>query len=123
MEEFSLQRIMGNFFDLGHDRTKALLEGLLVQYWISIAFADEDRSEEDRALGLESQARYLWNYYMQKMASRRNVLALPPFDEMKKSVLDMMLKPDGIDARIQTRLRAKLGIAAPAAEQKNPPSQ
>jgi hypothetical protein len=123
LEEFSLQLIMGNFFEMSHDRIKAQLEGLLRNYWLHIGFADEDREEEERAIGTENQARYLWNYYTQKMASRRNVLALPPFDEMKKIVLDDMLRPGGASPEIQMRLRNKLGIPAPAAEPKPPSSQ
>jgi hypothetical protein len=123
LEEFSLQLIMGNFFEMSHDRIKAQLEGLLRNYWLHIAFADEDREEEERAIGTENQARYLWNYYTQKMASRRNVLALPPFDEMKKIVLDDMLRPGGASPEIQMRLRNKLGIPAPSVEPKPPSSQ
>jgi hypothetical protein len=123
LEEFSLQRIMGNFFEMGHDRTKASIDGILSGYWISIAFADQDRSEEERAIGQENQARYLWNYYTREMASRRNVLALPPFDQMKKDALDATLAPGGTHPDVQARLRAKFGIPAPAAEEKPAPSQ
>jgi hypothetical protein len=123
LEEFSLQRIMGNFFEMGHDRIKAQIEGILISYWISIAFADEDRSEEERAIGAEIQARYLWNYYTREMASKRNVLVLPAFDQMKKDALDMVLAAGGTHPDVQTRLRAKLGIPAPTTDQKTPTSQ
>jgi hypothetical protein len=118
LEEFSLQLIMGNFFEMSHDRIKAQLEGLFRNYWLHIGFADADREEEERAIGAENQARYLWNYYMREMATRRNVLALPPFDEMKKTVLDDMLRPGGTEPEIQMRLRGRLGIPAPSAEPK-----
>jgi hypothetical protein len=108
---------------LSHDRIKAQIEGLLRSYWLPIAFADEDREEEERAIGTETMARYLWNYYTQKMATRRNVLALPPFDEMKKAVLDDMLRPGGANPEIQMRLRTRLGIPTPSVEQKPPASE
>lgn len=117
VEEFSLQRIAGNFFELGHDRTKALLEGLMTQYWIAVAF-----DEEDRSAGYDRQAQYLWNYYMTQHAAKRNVLAFAPYEKMKRVVLDEMLKPDGTFPEVQIRLRERLGIAAPQVEGQTAPA-
>jgi hypothetical protein len=123
LEEFSLARYSENLASAGHDRMKGILEGILSNYWISFAFADDDPEEEQRALGYDRQARYVWNYYMQKTGSRREVIAFPPFDQMKKDVLDRLLQSDGVHPEVKRRLRAKLGIAAPAPEQKSPLSQ
>ena len=99
LEEFSLQLYHGQYyFEMSHDRIKAIIEGLLRNYWLHIAFADEDKAEEERAIGTEKQARYLWNHYTQEMATSRNVLALPPFDEMKKTVLDDMLRSGAVQS-------------------------
>jgi hypothetical protein len=120
LEAYSLERIAGGVFEAGHDRLKAILEGIIAQYWYSIAF-----EEHDRAAGLERQATQLWTYYMQTVAARRNVLAFAPLEEMKKSVLDDLLAPDGSYPEIQARLRSILGIAPPtpaaSAGNANPP--
>ena len=117
LEDYALQRLAGDVFEAGHDRMKAILEGIITQHWYSIAF-----DEDDRAAGLERQARQLWKYYMENVAARRNVLALPAFDEMKKSVLDELLSPSGSHLEIQQRLRERLGIAVPSAAAQNPAS-
>src|SRR5688572_6725549 len=41
MEEFSLERLMGSLEIPGHDRTKAIIEGLLFQYYYSLALDDD----------------------------------------------------------------------------------
>jgi hypothetical protein len=120
LEAFSLQRIVGNYEQLGHDRAKALLEGILAQHWIAVALADDDPAQQDRAVALANHAAYLWNYYMREMASRRNVLALPPLNEMTKAVLDLLLQSDETPPEIRARLRARAGVVAPSAEQKTP---
>lgn len=122
LEEFSLMRFTENLALAGHDKTKAMLEGILSNYWLSFAFADDDPAEEQRALGYDQQARYLWNFYLKRSGSQRQVLALPPLEQMKKDVLDVLLKTDDVHPEIKRRLRTKLGIADPASEQSKPAS-
>jgi hypothetical protein len=123
LEEFSLSRFAQNLELASHDRMKAVLEGILSNYWISFAFADDDPAEEQRAIGYDAQARYLWNFYARTATARREVLALPPFEQMKKDLLDVLLKSDDVHPEIKRRLRAKLGLAAPAAQPPRPPAQ
>ncbi len=118
LEEYALQRYEENITTGGHDRVKAIIEGTLRNYWISLAFADEDRAEEDRALQYDRQARYVWNRYTQLNTARRNVLALAPFEEMRKQTLDELLTSENLHPRVKAMLRAKLGMGAPPAEPK-----
>jgi hypothetical protein len=118
LEQYALQRYEENVATGGHDRIKAIIEGTLRHYWISLAFADEDKAEEDRALYYDRQARHIWNRYTQFNVARRDVLALPPFEEMRKQALDELLASEGLHPRVKDMLRAKLGIPAPSVEQK-----
>src|SRR5688572_5958337 len=115
LEQYALLRYEENIATGGHDKVKAIIEGTLRNYWISLAFADEDKAEEERALFYDRQARYIWNRYTQVNAARRNVLALAPFEEMRKQALDELLASEGFHPRVKVMLRAKLGIPAPSA--------
>jgi hypothetical protein len=123
LEEYARQRYEENITLGGHDKVKAIIEGTLRNYWIGLAFAEEDKAEEDRALQADRQARYIWNRYTQFNVSKRSVLALPPFEEMKKHALDELLSSDSLHPRVKALLRAKLGIPTTPVEQKPPPSQ
>jgi hypothetical protein len=110
MEEFSLERLMGNLEIPSHDRTKAIIEGLLFQYYYSLALDEDDRAE-----GADAMARKLWNIYMERSGRAREALKLAPYQDMKSAVLQEVRKPGGnFPASLQLRLRTRLGLPAPA---------
>src|SRR5258706_7821336 len=74
LDDYALQRIAGNLQELPHDRTKAILEGLIGQYYSHLA-ADDD----DRTLGFELVARKLWNAYAENIKGQTQRLTMPPF--------------------------------------------
>lgn len=108
MEEYAFDRLKENIADMTHDRTKAMLEGLILQSLVSFAFGEDDRAE-----GLERMARQLWEYYDSKIAGRRDPLKFPPLDEMKRTVRDQIFDPQsGFSPELVARLRARLGMPA-----------
>ena len=112
VEEFSLERLMGNLESPSHDRTKALLEGLIAQHYYSLALDEDDRAE-----GADAMARKLWNIYMERSGRARDAIKLPPYKDMKAAVLQEVLKPGSTFAPpLQLRLRTRLGLPAPAAD-------
>jgi hypothetical protein len=117
LEQYSLERLAPQMDEAGNDRIKAILEGLLIQYFDALAF-----DEDDKADGLDRQAQQLWNAYMERVKQRRNVLALPPLNEMKARILDELLQPGGrLPLRLQNYLRTRTGRPAPPPpEQKAP---
>jgi len=119
LEQYSLERLAPQMEEAGNDRIKAILEGLVIQYFYSLAF-----DEDEKADGLNRLTQQLWNAYMERAKQRRNVLALPPLNETKARVLDELLQPGGrLPADRQNYLRTRTGRPAPAsAEPKAPAS-
>ncbi|HMC28639.1 MAG TPA: hypothetical protein VKM56_12690, partial [Verrucomicrobiae bacterium] len=111
LDEYALQRLTGNIGGLSHDKTKAILEGLIAQYYANLA-ADDD----DRAANFELFARKLWNFYHQQIKGQDVRIGMPPFEVMERTVLDRLLDPtNGLPADAAARLRTKLEIPRPAA--------
>ena len=109
-EEFSLERLMGSLEIPGHDRTKAVIEGLIFQHYQSLALDDDDRAE-----GADLMARKLWNIYMERSGRAREAIKLAPYQDMKAAVLQEILKPDSsFPLPLQLRLRTRLGMPAAA---------
>ena len=109
LQEYAFNRLTENISDLTHDRTKALLEGLILQSLINFALGEDNRAE-----GLDRMSRQLWEYYESKIAGRREPLTLPPLDEMKRTVRDEIFDPEnGFSPDLVARLRARLGMPAP----------
>ncbi|MBK8000267.1 MAG: hypothetical protein IPK15_16485 [Verrucomicrobia bacterium] len=57
-EQFALARMTANISELNHNRTKAVLEGLMIQHFENLAIDNDDRAE-----GLMLMIRKIWNYY------------------------------------------------------------
>jgi hypothetical protein len=107
-EDFALDRINANIEIMSTDRVRALVEGLLRQYFISLAY-----DEDDRAAGMEQMARRVWQMHTARMGDQPR-LRLPPIDEMKLAVLAALLGPPGeLPPEVAARLRTRLGLAAP----------
>jgi hypothetical protein len=113
VEEFSLERLIGTLEIPGHDRTKAVIEGLITQHFYSLALDDDDRAE-----GADAMARKLWNIYMERSGGMREALKLMPYQDMKAAILQELLKPgnSNFPLPMQLRLRTRLGLPPPAAD-------
>jgi hypothetical protein len=117
LQQYALDRITQNLSGASHDRTKATLEGMIFQHYFNLAL-----DEDDRAAGLELMARQVWKSYQE--FNRREALVLPPLEEMKRTVLDLMLDPtNGLPPAAALRLRSKLGLPPPAAAPASPAPQ
>ena len=106
LQEYAFKRLTENISELTHDRTKVVLEGMILQSFINLALGEDNRVE-----GLDRLSRQLWEYYESTIASRREVLQLAPLDEMKRSVRDQILDPQNeFSPELVARLRARLGM-------------
>ena len=109
-EDFALQRIAGNLSTLSADRVRALIEGLIGQYFQSLTL-----DEDDRAAGMRAMARSVWAFFDKKFGHQPR-LALVPYADMERSVRDRLLDPQtGLSPEYANRLRNRLGLPAPAA--------
>ena len=112
VEEFALERLMGTLEIPGHDRTKAIIEGLITQHFYSLALDDDDRAE-----GADAMARKLWNIYTERSGRVREALKLMPYSDMKAAILQDILKNgSNFPLPMQLRLRTRLNLPAPPAD-------
>jgi hypothetical protein len=117
VEHYALKRLTENVASLDHNRTKALLEGLLTQHFENLAI-----DEDDRAAGLLRMARQVWQYYESTIQGRLNALRMEPLPEIASRVRDQLLDPQtGLPPEYSARLRTKLGLPPPSATPTNAP--
>jgi hypothetical protein len=116
VEQYALIRMMGSLTERNHNRTKAIIEGLLTQHFENLAIDNDDRAE-----GLLRMSRQVWEAYDSSIQIRRDPLKLDPFNEMYQRIRDQLLDPKtGFPPEYAARLRTRLALPAPAAPQPKP---
>ena len=111
LEEYALAKITGNVTDPTHDRTQAILEGILAKHYFYMALDDDEQSE-----AYERMARNVWMFYTDTIRKREKPLALPPLQEMKAEVVRQFLDPrSSLAPELKARLRNKLNLGPEAA--------
>jgi hypothetical protein len=104
--EYALKRMTESISDVNHNRTKALIEGLLTQHFENLAIDDDDR-----AAGVLRMAQQVWQYYNSGIQHRREPLKMEPIEEMYRTIRDRLLDPqDGLPPEYAARLRTKLAL-------------
>ena len=122
LDQYAVSRIAEDVGDLGVDRAKAAVEGLIQNSFMNMA-VDND----DRAAGLMLLARKVHESFMSRIPKERiEVLGLPPFEEMVKKIRDRMLDPANklpFEARaiLRTKLRMPAETPPPASATNAPP--
>jgi hypothetical protein len=107
LDKYAVARVQGDVSDSGgHDRTQAIVEGLLVNSYRSMVLA-----EDSAAAGFKLLARQLWLSYQSGIPKERlAAIGLRPFEETDQEVRKRMLSPqDGEPPEVRAVLRAKLG--------------
>jgi hypothetical protein len=118
VEQYALQRMAGSITDLNHNKVKALIEGLLTQYFDNLAI-----DEDDRAAALLRMSRQMWDFYTSSTRNRQAQLKLDPLDQMAARIRDELLNPaTGFPPVYAARLRTKLGLPAPTPPSTNAPA-
>ena len=115
VEEYSLQKVMGDLVDPSHDRTKAILEGVIFKSYLNLAL-DEDAQAD----GYARMAQQVWENYQTRIQKRLKPLSFPPLQDMKRDVLDRLLSPQStFNPELKARLRTKLDIGPPRSTTSN----
>ena len=110
MEEYSLQKVMGNLPDAGHDRTKAILEGIIFKHFLYAALDDDAEAE-----GYDHMAKQIWRLYDDKIKARKQPLAFPPLPIMESNILQQLAGPQSrFNPELAARLRTKFNLSGPA---------
>jgi hypothetical protein len=117
VEQYALARMTSSISDLNHNRTKALIEGLVSQHFMNLAIDNDDRAD-----GLLRMARQVWQFYTSQTSQRQEALKLEPMDQIYLRIRDMAVDPEaGFRPEYAARIRTKLSLPAPVAPSTNLP--
>jgi len=100
LDEFAFARVQDEVGDTSLDRTKGVIEGFLARSFYALAIG-----QDEYAAGLEMKARLIYNNYQKKMPEQR--VALPPFDVLKRSVLNKLLDTQNPVLPYEARLKIR----------------
>ena len=125
LDQYAVARVQGDVSDSGgHDRTKGVVEGLLVNSYRSMALG-----EDSPAAGFRLLAKRVWSAYQSEIPNERmSAIGLNPFEDMDQEVRRRMLdRQEGEPPEVRAALRAKLGevpeASAPSATTNAPPEK
>lgn len=108
VDDFVLERHRKNLTTLSYDNAISVLQGFITDAYLATALDDTER-----AAGAMGMAQQLYEFFKKKTAGQTARLGLPPFDEMKRAVLDQMLAPDSrLAPEFKARLRTVLNLPA-----------
>ena len=109
LDEYCLRRLAGNVAELSNDKTKALLEGMVLQYYFNLALGEDDRAE-----GLDLMARKIRELYAEASRARPGALQMDTVAEFKQRILSEILAPNsGWSGEAVARLRTRLNLPVP----------
>jgi hypothetical protein len=105
--EYAVDRVQEDVSEtMSRDRVKAVLEGLLVNAYNSLAIG-----QDDSAAGYTELARQVLATYESKTKVRKEALGIASFEQVKRDILYRMLDPEnGVPQEMRAVLRAKLGM-------------
>jgi hypothetical protein len=125
LDRYAVARVQGDISDSGgRDRTKGVVEGLLVNSYRNMVL-----NEDSAAAGFKLLARQVWISYQSEIPQERlAAVGLPPFEGIDQEVRRRMLDTqDGEPPEVRAVLRAKLGeppeTTAPPATTNAPPER
>jgi len=125
LDQYAVARVQGDVSDSGgHDRTKGVIEGLLVNSYRNMVL-----NQDAPAAGFKLLARQVWLSYQSDLPRERlAAIGLEPFEEIDQEVRRRMLDPqEGEPPEVRAVLRAKLGeppeTTVPPAPTNTPPER
>ena len=124
LEEYAVSKIQEDINETSRDRVRAIIEGLLVNSYNSLAI-----DEDERSAGLLLLARQVWAAYMNKIPQDRvQAIGLRPLEEIDREIRGRLLDPEhGWPPEVRAVLRTKLGLPKetplPVAGTNSPPEK
>ncbi len=107
MKDYVLARVQEDTSEtMARDRMKAIIEGLIVNSYTSLALG-----EDERAAGYKLLARQALETYVSKTKERGEAIELSSFDDIDREVFNRMLDPnEGVPADMRAVLRTLSGL-------------
>jgi hypothetical protein len=113
LDEYAVAVVQIDINETSQERVTSAIQGLLLRAYTDLANGDEDRYENLKRLALKVHNRYTAETATFKGNDR---IPLPPFSDMNKDVLRMLLDPnDGVPYAARAVLRTHLGLPAETA--------
>jgi hypothetical protein len=117
LDEYAVAVVQIDIGETSQERVTQAVQGLVTRAYLALVTDDDARYENLMNLALRVHTKYMKD----TAGSRGDVrIPLPPMDEMKKTIVTDLLKPEnGLPAEARAILRTKLGLppesSAPAA--------
>jgi hypothetical protein len=109
LDSYVVARLQEDVKETDRDRIRNVIEGLLVNSYLSLAI-----DEDEKAAGYKLLARKVWDTYQSKLIPERYAaLTLPPLAEIDKDMQARVLDPEqGIPVEARAVIRTRLGLPA-----------
>ena len=109
LDEYAVGRVAEDVKETDHNRIQAILEGMLVNAYVSLV-----KDEDERYVGSKYLARKIWATYQSKIPQERlPSIGLRPFDDIEREILNRLLDPQqGMSSEARGVLRTKLRLPA-----------
>lgn len=108
LDEYAVDRVQEDVGDTSRDRTKAIVEGLLANAYVSMA-----EGQDERAAGYRMLAEKVRDRYASRTSHRKEAIGLPSLETTQQEVLGRLLDPQhGLPSDVRAVLRTKLGLGA-----------
>jgi hypothetical protein len=119
LDQYAVARVQEDVGETSPERTKANLEGLLENSYLSLAI-----DEDERAAGFKLLARQIWNTYESKISAEQKArVGLMSLKNLDDNVRNRLLAPDaGLPLEVRAALASKLGVPLPV-QTNSPPAQ
>jgi hypothetical protein len=107
LDQYVVERVQEDVSEtMSRDRVKAMIEGLLVNSFTSLAIG-----EDERAAGYKLLARQVRTTYESKTSARGEALEVAPIEEIERTVFDRLLDPqEGAPIEMRAVLRTLRGL-------------
>ena len=109
LEQYAVARFQEDIGDTSQERTTAMVAGLLAQAYSALVLGQDDRYAGFRLLAAKVYEHY--QAAISDMKDNQQRIALPPFADLNRAVLDRLLDPQaGAPFAARAILRSQLGM-------------
>jgi hypothetical protein len=106
LEEFALTRFEANLAKSNMNEARVIVNGLIRQFLYYLALGDEDQ-----ALGYRNMSELAWKRYQDRVKRAEARLALPPYAELLKNMLDRIMQgEEGFSANMIASLKTRVEV-------------
>jgi hypothetical protein len=108
LDEYAVAVVNIDIGETSQERVTSAVQGLLTHSYLDLAIG-----QDDRAAGFQLLAGKVYARYQAKMGRDQPRASLPPFNDLKLTVLNLLLDPQrGLPYDARARIRTQFGMPA-----------